>query len=221
MTLNFQFAKLQRPRPYQGYAIDPPPSDWATLDRVDWSKEVHVEVGSGKGHWIHQEAQKNPNHFYIGIERTLNKSKCLNQHVLENLITLRADAIPLIAHKVPQESINSLYFFYPNPTPKLSQANQRFFVSSSFSVFLKALKPKGQVYLATNIKDYYLEAESFLKTIWGFDIVKSGQILDKNIQRTAFEKKYAEQGEDLWELIARKNDSDSPKKGKNLIFSIY
>lgn len=204
----FQKATVSSPRPHQPHLYTPEPKEWSVINSIDWSKPIIVDVGCGKGAWVVSEAKKNPNQAYIGIERTLNKSKILLQSVSEakcpNLIGVRADAVALIHQKFPKKSISELHFFYPNPTPKRSQANKRFFVSAHFLVFHEALKMEGLISLVTNIYEYADEARAFLRSVWGYQ-VKSLLVVDKAIEpRTDFEKKYLEMGQAVYELLVQK-----------------
>ncbi len=204
----FQPADIKKPKPYSPHILKPEPKEWAVLDNIDWKKPLIIDVGCGKGDWIVNEAKKNPDRFYIGIERTTNKSQCFinktDNQQLANLLALQADAIPLINQKIPQESVDEYYFFYPNPTPKKRQANQRFFVSSSFEVFDKTLKPGGKITLVSNIEEYVKEAELFLREIWGYQDIRTEKVSDSIEPRTAFEKKYLENKETLYELKVKK-----------------
>ncbi|HLD45243.1 MAG TPA: hypothetical protein VJC18_07395, partial [bacterium] len=120
------------------------------------------------------------------------------------LIVLRADAVAVMAQKFPDETVDELIFFYPNPTPKKRQANQRFFVGAQFEVFDRSLKTHAILLLATNIKAYLDEAECFLKQVWGYHILSCGPLETAHIPRSAFEKKYHARGDVLFELIAQK-----------------
>ena len=204
----FQKTTVSHPRTHQPHLYNPEPKEWSVINNIDWLKPIIVDVGCGKGAWVVSEAKKNPNQTYIGIERTLNKSKMLLQSVSEaklaNLIGVRADAVALIHQKFPKASVSELHFFYPNPTPKRSQANKRFFVSGHFQVFHEALKTEGLISLVTNIYEYADEARAFLHTVWGYQ-VKSLNVVNKTIEpRTDFEKKYLEMGQAVYELIAEK-----------------
>lgn len=208
LEMLFQKARAITPRPYRAHTYSPEPADWRVADTIDWHKNIIVEVGCGTGDWILQQAARDPDSLYIGIERTQNKSRELINKVratpLTNLRALRANAIPFLHQKFPQESIDVLYFFYPNPMPKRAQANQRFFVSPAFTVFDARLKKNGRIYLVSNIEDYVLEARDFLKDIWGYSIEFCSQITEPLNPRTGFERKYLERGENIFALWARK-----------------
>jgi tRNA (guanine-N7-)-methyltransferase len=206
--MDFQFADLKKPKPYSPYTYDPEPEEWHVLNTFPQVKKLIVEVGCGKGAWVVAQAKENPETFYIGIERTINKSKTLlntsGEAALKNLIAIQADAIALISQKFPKECVDELFFFYPNPTPKKRQANQRFFVSSAFEVFDQCLKQNGTITLVTNIEPYYQEASAFLEKIWGYQIVDKKKLPSDLKPRTAFEKRYLESSDNLYELTASK-----------------
>lgn len=184
------------------------PKNWETFDEFDWSQNLIVEVGCGKGTWGLTEAKKNPQNFYIGIEKTKARSKPLlresqNQN-LPNHVAIRADAILLIAHKFPPASVGEFVFLYPNPWPKRRQANKRFFVGPAFAVFHQALKPNGKILVSSNIKNYVFEAKEFLEKMWDYQTISCEKIFELQTPRTPFEKKYQAAGEELFELIAVK-----------------
>lgn len=207
-SMVFQKAELKKPRNYN-LDLSQVQLDWplASIQQgLNQYDRVVVEVGCGTGQWSLAQAQRDSKSFYLAIERTHNKSSVmLNSYHdagLPNLLGVQADAIAFIAHALPQNSVDQFDVLYPNPTPKKRQANHRFFVGPAFHVFHHALKPQGQIVLATNIIDYLEEAESFLKQIWHYDVERVTISPHDFTPRTAFEKKYFDRGEKLYELRA-------------------
>ncbi|MBF0104113.1 MAG: hypothetical protein HQM16_02190 [Deltaproteobacteria bacterium] len=207
--MDFQPAELIRPRAYHPYIYTPEPKGWQALDRVDWNKNIVIEVGCGKGDWLIGQASKDPETLFIGIERTALRGGAFIERAgglkHSNLIAIRADATALISQKVPAASVSALYFFYPNPLPLKKQANRRFFVGASFKVFDDCLKEHGTICLASNIKGYASEACDFLSRFWGYTIACHQERAKDENPRTAFEKKYQDQGQTLFELKAIKH----------------
>lgn len=196
----------QKPRPFRrGYAKLP--DNWGLLSHVPWGKPVVVEVGCGTGEWICREAGQNPGTHYIGIEQTAIRSGTLLQHAeeaaLSNLTAIRADAVLLLDRMCPPGSVDTFYFFYPNPYPKERQANKRFFAGSSFEVFDRCLRPGGTMVVASNVVDYIAGARQRCEDT-NYRILYHGTIMAGGKPRTAFEKKYQERNETAFELIAKK-----------------
>lgn len=208
MSEEFQFAKREKPRPYN-FNIDLKiPEYWNDIIiPLGLDKKVILDAGCGVGEWSIQEAKKNPHDIYIGIEKTKERSSQLIQSKidenLDNYFAIRADVILFLQTMVPENSIDEIYFFHPNPWPKLRQANKRYFVSSSFSVFKKVLKKDGQIYLASNTSEYVEEAYFFLKNYWGFKLQEISQYKNILEPRTPFERKYIDRKQNIYQLQAK------------------
>jgi len=89
---------------------------------------VHIEVGCGKGQFIMDLAQKNPNINFIGIEkfdsvviRGLDK---LLTNPLANVRFIQKDAIH-IDQFFDAEEISRIYLNFSDPWPKRRQAKRR------------------------------------------------------------------------------------------------
>lgn len=209
--MNFQTLSSKKPRPYRHFPHDPEPAEWQGLDNVDWTGPVVIDVGAGSGDWVVAEAIAKPHTSFIAIERSKNRYTSLYKKIAlsepANVFAVRADAMALIQQKVPDKSVNAIYFFYPNPIPKKRQANKRYFVGSHFAVFHRVLKENGGLYLVSNIQAYIDESREYLAKIWEYEIVLCGQRAKDLPPRTAFEKKYQGRGEDLFELRAIKGNA--------------
>lgn len=184
------------------------PKDWETLSTIPWGDALIVEVGCGVGEWVCQEAAHHPDTHYLAIEKTKVRSEPLQQRAtqagLSNLTAIRADAVQLLDHLCPPAVVDAFYFFYPNPWPKKMHAQRRLLIGPSMWVFDRCLKPGGQLYLATNIESYAQESAASLHQAWGYTITRQGPITSLTPPRTAFEKKYWERKEPLFEVIAKK-----------------
>lgn len=200
----FQYTSI---RDYTPYFFSK--KEWESLDKIDWTQEIILEVGSGCGDWILAEALHNPKKIYIAIEKTQEKfEKFFNKYRkgnYANLFPYRADAVLLSAQKIPFDSLNQIFFLYPNPWPKKRQGNKRFFVSPAFQIFDQRLKRNGEIYLASNIFEYVEEAKEALEKNWKYRVEVFQKIPESQEPRTLFEKKYKERGENLFELRARKS----------------
>lgn len=203
----FERADLKKPRAYT-LPQTKEPENFSLLADVDWQKKIVVEVGCGTGVWSLQRAQQQPNDFHIAIERTHTKfQKLASQalhHNLPNLLPVQADAIYLLAKCFPNESVDLMTFFYPNPYPKKSQANKRFFTCPSLWVILEKLKIGGELVVVSNIAEFVAESKAFLDEFSGLQVQDVQEISCLEKSRTAFEKKYGERGEKAYELWAKR-----------------
>ncbi|MCP5463566.1 MAG: hypothetical protein H7A33_00915 [Deltaproteobacteria bacterium] len=137
--MDFQKADLKNIRSFNAPVCEPEPSEWQVLDGIDFNtQEIVVEVGCGKGDWVLDAALENPNKTFIAIERTKNKSDALVKKAknkkLENLFSLRADAIALLNQRFPKES-RRVGFSLPKPHAKTTPSQPAFFCGRAVSTF--------------------------------------------------------------------------------------
>ncbi|MDF2544208.1 MAG: tRNA ((7)-)-methyltransferase, partial [Herbinix sp.] len=102
---------IQEPEKYKG--------QWNTLFQNN--NPIHIEIGMGKGRFIIELAQKNPDINYIGIEkyssvliRALEKRKEVE---LNNLYFIRFDA-EYLNDIFDQNEIERIYLNFSDPWPK-------------------------------------------------------------------------------------------------------
>lgn len=208
MLSNFSKTDLQKPNPYLNQHPKINLREAFDFKKTKQYQKLICEVGCGRGDWVIDQAKKNPNNYYLAIERTISRSLQLltsaNKAQNPNLYAIQANAIYFLADFLPNNSIDELFFFYPNPWPKKKQANKRFFTSSGFYVFDAKLKKGGKITITSNILGYIEEAHDFLEKIWGYQS-KFWLVNPTKAGRTAFEVKYAQQKYSLWQLEAKRS----------------
>lgn len=109
---------IQNPCDYKG--------KWKTL--FENKNPIHIEIGMGKGQFIHQLAEKNPDINYIGIEkfssvlyRALEKRA---ESELQNLFFLRMDA-ELLPDIFDKGEVRQIYLNFSDPWPKERHSKRR------------------------------------------------------------------------------------------------
>lgn len=196
-----------KPRPYRRGKVAIPRA-WETLTTIPWDHSVVAEVGCGVGEWVCHDAAQHPNIHYLAIEKTQARSDTLLARArragLSNVTALRADGVLFLDVMCPPEALDAIYFFYPNPWPKKMHAQRRLLIGPSMWVFDRCLKSGGQIYLATNIESYAHDVAATLCEAWGYRIITRGILASQLTPRTAFERKYRERGEMLFEVVAQK-----------------
>ena len=58
------------------------------------------------------------------------------------------------------EAIDRLYILFPDPWTKKRHKSRRLLSLENIEIFSKILKSKGEICLATDVEDYYLEIEN-------------------------------------------------------------
>lgn len=96
-------------------------------DIFDNQNSIYLEIGTGKGNFIIENAKRNPNINYIGIEkydsvlvRALEK---ISDDEIKNLRFIRMDAKDI--DKIFNKEITKLYLNFSDPWPKDRHARRR------------------------------------------------------------------------------------------------
>ncbi len=170
---------------------------------------VHVEIGMGKGKFIMQLAQENPNINYIGIEkyssvllRALEKHK---ETQLTNLYFIRFDAEYLL-DIFEQDDISRIYLNFSDPWPKDRHAKRRLTSKEFLARYDKCLKKDGEIMFKTDNRplfDFSLEEVKIagweLKDVT-FDLHHS-EFAEGNIM-TEYEERFSSEGVPINRLVA-------------------
>ena len=178
--------------------------------RGDWStyfgneNPIHIEIGTGKGQFIMEQAERNPDINYIGIEkyssvllRALDKRREIE---LNNLYFIRFDAEYLNTIFAENE-IERIYLNFSDPWPKDRHAKRRLTSRNFLSKYDKCLIRDGEVIFKTDNRtlfDFSLDeleiAKWCIKTI-SYDLHNS-EYLEENIM-TEYEEKFVSEGKPI------------------------
>ncbi len=127
---------------------------------------IELEVGSGKGLFLIDTAQRNPSTYFIGIELAA-KYAALAQSRLEsqgisNARFLSADAVEVMCSDVPSGRLAAVHVYFPDPWWKARHKKRRVLNERMVVAIEKALEPNGILHFWTDVLDYY---ESSLELI--------------------------------------------------------
>jgi len=123
---------------------------------------VTLEIGFGSGFATAEIAQANPGKNYLGVEVhrpgigrllwEIEKRSLCNVRIIEH------DAAAVAERMIPQNSLDAIHIFFPDPWPKKRHRKRRL-VQRPFTETLAArLKSGGYLYMATDWEDYALHA---------------------------------------------------------------
>jgi tRNA G46 methylase TrmB len=175
---------------------------------------LDLEIGCGAGWHPIRYAQKNPERFLVAVEHTHNRfasfERRLSRHPsVTNLKAVHANAVAWVTHALERESVDRVFFLYPNPYPKSSDLNKRWYGMPFMQRVIDVLKPGGEIVFSTNEAFYSSEAKQFMTRQWGLKQVEnlefSKETAPAGYPRTHFEKKYLERGERCFQLRFAKN----------------
>ncbi len=132
------------------------PGTWA--ERFGNSNPIRIEIGMGKGKFIHTLAEMNPDVNYIGIEKystvLLRAVQKMEENEKPNLIFLRMDA-EMIDSVFASGEVDRIYLNFSDPWPKDRHAKRRLPSRQFLARYDKILKKDGQIEFKTDNKDLF------------------------------------------------------------------
>ena len=175
---------------------------------------IHIEVGMGKGKFLMELAQQNPDINYVGIEmydsvllRALQKREELEEkgEVYSNLFFMRVDArlLPEIFEKGEADKI---YLNFSDPWPKARHAKRRLTSREFLARYDKILVPDGKVEFKTDNKDLFeFSLEEVKEAGWNleaftFDLHHNEEMVQGNVM-TEYEEKFSSMGNPICKMV--------------------
>lgn len=184
------------------YTFEQLPNPWNTgalFTNAD--APLEVEVGSGKGHFLHDVSQVHPDHNYLGIEIAKKYAAyCAAQLIrdgITNAAMVSGDALPLFNELFPENSLAAVHVYFPDPWWKKRHRKRRVMQMELVRRCECCLVPGGKLHFWTDVEEYFqtvmdmMAAESSLKG--PFD-----PMADESTWRTHFEKRTMQEGRPVY-----------------------
>ena len=143
------------------------------------SEKVIMEIGFGMGEATAIIAKNHPNNGYIAVDvHPPGIGKLLARIVendLTNLKVIEEDVHVVLQHMIPDESLDGIHLFFPDPWPK-KKHNKRRIVNEGFLALIHPkIKRGGFIHVATDWVPY---AESIQQVFAGSTLFTGG-VIDK------------------------------------------
>jgi len=176
----------------------------------DPSRPLEIEIGSGKGTFLLQEAGARPGVNFLGIEYAREffayAADRIRRHALPNVRLLHADAAAFLHWRVPDRVVRVLHLYFPDPWPKSRHHKRRMVQEQFLRDAHRVLEPGGRLRVVTDHDGYWAWMTGQFARVLGrtdaneaplfgleaFDPPASagqGELVGSN-----FERKYARQG---------------------------
>lgn len=186
---------------------------------LDYSKvfgndnPVVLEVGFGMGKSLVEMCQANPDLNYIGIEvHTPGVAKLLRDAAdfgVDNLRVYEFDAIEILAHCIPDNSLHTMQLFFPDPWHKARHNKRRILTSQFAETIRKKLNIGGTFHMATDWEHYAEQMLEVMEAAPGYENISGkGEYHPRPDFRplTKFEHRGEKLGHGVWDLIYKKID---------------
>lgn len=174
------------------------------------SNPLHIEIGMGKGQFLMQLANENPQINYVGIERytsvMLKALKKMEAEPLSNLFFLCMDAGNL-EQVFAQGEVDRIYLNFSDPWPKERHARRRLTSTEFLKRYNSILTPEGSIEFKTDNEALFdFSLESVKEAGWKLtgcsrDLHHDSQMNAGNIM-TEYEEKFSSKGNPIYKLIA-------------------
>ena len=126
--------------------------------RIDSSKPLVLEIGSGMGETTVEIASAHPEIDFVAVEvhgpgvgSLLN---AIEKKGLTNLRVIRHDAVEVLEHMVADGSLAAIHLFFPDPWPKKRHHKRRLVQPGFAALAARKLAPGGVLHAATDWPDY-------------------------------------------------------------------
>ncbi len=167
-----------------------------------------LEIGFGMGDSLLQMARQMPENNYIGIEvHRPGVGRLLNNVRTEGLGNIRVyaeDAIEVLAHCIPDGSLDCLQLFFPDPWHKKKHNKRRILQPAFVKAVRSKLKIGGVFHMATDWENYAEQMMDVMSAAEGYrNSAGAGEFSPQPDFRpvTKFQNRGEKLGHGVWDLI--------------------
>ncbi len=130
----------------------------ARIDPRGWFRDpaapFEIEIGSGKGSFLLQEAAANPGTNYLGIEWArefyLYAADRVRRRSLANVRMLHTDASEFLRWRCPDAVVRVIHLYYSDPWPKSRHHKNRVIQDRFLAQAHRVLMPGGELRVVTD-----------------------------------------------------------------------
>lgn len=149
-----------------GFGLDEsqlPPLESGRIDPRTWfehpQRRLEIEIGSGKGTFLLQQARLFPTVNFLGVEWAAEfyryAADRMRRHHMTNVRMLRADATEFIRHRCADEIAAVIHLYFSDPWPKKRHHKRRVIQDRSLAEFHRILQSGGLLHLVTDHEDLW------------------------------------------------------------------
>lgn len=170
-----------------------------------------LEIGFGNGDTLIEQAGRNPGMNFLGIDvHEPGVGRCLLQARDANLNNLRLivhDAIEVLEHQIPRQSLARVNLYFPDPWPKKRHRKRRIVQSAFVDLIANRLVAGGTFNIATDWENYAEHIDEVMSRSNLFECADrrehdGDRPLDRS--RTRFEQRGVQKGHRIYDWCFRK-----------------
>jgi tRNA (guanine-N7-)-methyltransferase len=173
---------------------------------------VHIEIGTGKGTFLLNQARAQPGDNFLGIEWARKYYRYAVDRIgrwgLTNVRIIRTDAATFLADFVPGNSVDCFHIYFPDPWPKKRHHKRRFICPANLEHLIRCLRTGGQLKIATDHADYFEQIKTVLtarnEKLQEIDFLPTAGAEASEWVGTNFERKYLKDQRPIYTLAVKK-----------------
>ena len=165
------------------------------------SRPVEIEIGIGKGRFLIDAANREPDSNFIGIEWAIKYLRIAHKRALNanlsNVRFVRADAREFVEFFLPANSVKAFHIYFPDPWPKKRHHKRRLINVEFRSEVERTLSKGGRLWLATDHQEYF---EAMME-VFRESVILEPVSADWVGARTNYEQKYIDDGKLIFRQV--------------------
>ena len=173
---------------------------------------VHIEVGSGKGTFLLNQGQANPDMNFLGIEWANKYYRYAVDKIgrwgIKNVRVIRTDAAEFIAYLLGDACVECFHIYFPDPWPKKRHHKRRFLNQTNLDQVLRTLVPSGTIRIATDHTEYFSVITELINNnrdrLEEIDFFPGAGADKGEWVGSNFERKYLKQGRGIYTIAVEK-----------------
>jgi len=170
---------------------------------------VILEIGFGMGDTTAFIAKNAPDKDFIGVEVHTpgvgSLLKLIGEQELGNLRVIQHDAVEVLDHMIPANSLAGVHIYFPDPWHKARHNKRRLIQAPFVKKLVDHLAPGGYLHCATDWEDYAVQMLEVLGAEPGLQNTAEGYAEKPSYRPlTKFENRGLKLGHGVWDLVFTK-----------------
>ena len=120
---------------------------------------IEIDVGSGRGLFLYNASEVNPDKNYLGIEIDYKEgrraAKRLQKQSRPNARVLGGDVAKAFTQFIAPHSVDAVHVYFPDPWWKPRHHKRRVFTQEFVTMAATVLKPLGELHVWTDVFEYW------------------------------------------------------------------
>ncbi len=149
--------------------VDQLPDQLQSRELFERDLPLEIEIGSGKGLFLSNAAEKNPAHNFLGIEIIAKYAQHaagrLAKAGLDNAMMVSGNAEPLFQERIQAGTLEAVHVYFPDPWWKKRHRHRRVINRNSITAISRALRPGGRFHFWTDVLDYFESAVELIAEV--------------------------------------------------------